>query len=64
MNIEQATASVHRAINDLFAIRPLLSPREARALLNQFKLEIDIMLAMVDEMEKMGVPLDGVQHDH
>lgn len=58
MDKKQATENVQKALNDLFGIRPVLTPREARELLKQFQTDIDIMLAMVDEMEKMGVPPD------
>ena len=59
MDKKQAAENVHKAINDLFAIRPSISTREARALLKQFQQDIDIMLEMVDVMEKLGVPPDS-----
>lgn len=58
MDKEQAAENVHKALNELFGIRPVLTTREARELLNQFRQDIDIMLALVGEMEKMGVPPD------
>ena len=50
MDKKQATENVQKALNDLFGIRPALMLREARELLKQFQTDIDIMLAMVDEM--------------
>lgn len=58
MDTKQAAANVHKALNDLFAIRPGLTTREARTLLEQFKQDIEIMLDQVDRMEAMGVPPD------
>lgn len=54
----KATTNVQDALNDLFAIRPALTPREARKLLEEFKRDLDIMLDRIDEMEAMGVPPD------
>jgi hypothetical protein len=46
------------ALNKMFDRDPKPSLREARHDLQQLRADITIMLAMVDEMEKMGVPPD------
>ena len=59
MNRTEAIENVHKAINDLFGIRPGISTNEAKEALRQLREDIDLMLRLIDEMEAMGVPPDA-----
>jgi hypothetical protein len=55
---DQAISNVYKAFNELFSIRPVLTPREAREILKGFRQDIDVMLHNIDAMELSGIPLD------
>ena len=59
MNRNEAVENVHKAINDLFGVRPGLSTREAKKALKQLREDIDFMLKLIDQMEAMGVSPDA-----
>jgi hypothetical protein len=43
MDKEQAVKNIHKAINDLFAIRPKLTAPEAKKIMDQLAADIEII---------------------